>query len=303
MRVVRLVAALQSARWLDRAKWALVLARPAHWIKNVFVLAPVPFAVAAGAQLRLVPFVTALLGFCLVNSAIYVFNDLRDAAGDRLHPRKKDRPIAAGHVPPLAAALESALLLVLGIGLCLAGGGPAALPLVFVYVAVNAGYSLGAKHVALLDVFLLTSGFVIRVLLGCVLLSAVPSAWLLLCSSSLALFLGFAKRKCDLEAGIDVDHRPALQGYSQTFLRQAMNITAAVAFVSYAIYSIESPVFLEGRELAAMPFVAYGILNYLRLATVENGTGSPVEVAYTSPSSILCAAGWLVAVTWSLGWW
>jgi len=303
VRVARLVTALHSARPLDRAKWALTLARPAHWIKNVFVLAPVPFAAAAGAQLRLVPFVTVLLGFCLVNSAVYVFNDLRDAPSDRLHPKKKHRPIAAGHVSSLAAALESALLFALGIALCLAGGTLTAISLVLLYAAMNMAYSLGAKHVALLDVFLLTSGFVIRVLLGCVLMNATPSAWLLLCSSSLALFLGFAKRKCDLGAGIDVSHRPALQGYNQAFLRQAMTITAAVSFVSYAIYSVESPVFREGRELAAMPFVAYGILNYLRLAMVENGTGSPVEVAYTSPSSILCAAGWLVAVTWSLGWW
>jgi hypothetical protein len=154
-----------------------------------------------------------------------------------------------------------------------------------------------------LDVFLLSSGFVIRVLLGCALVAAPPSAWLLLCTSSLALFLGFAKRRADLKEGLDHQHRPSLRGYSLAFLDQAITITAGIAAVSYALYSIETKLLLPGREMASMPFVVYGILEYLRLADVENVGGSPVDVVYHSITMQVCAVGWMATVTWGLGLW
>ena len=283
------------------------LARPADWIKNIFVLIPVPFALAAapadGGAVRfdLLTFLLGLFGFCLINSAVYTLNDLTDAAADRLHPRKRLRPIAAGIVSPGAATVQIVVLLLLGLGLCAATMKLAAVVLALGYFALNVCYSMGAKHVAVLDVFLLSSGFVIRVLLGCVLIAAAASAWLLLCTSSLALFLGFVKRRADLTAGLDPAHRPSLRGYSQAFLDQAITICAGVAVVSYALYSIESQLFKDGRAMASIPFVAYGIFNYLRLANVENQGGSPVEVAYSSRSSQICAVGWIVAVIWSLG--
>lgn len=283
------------------------LARPADWIKNVFVLIPVPFAWVAARETEVpfrfqpVTFLIGLLGFCLLNSAVYTFNDLLDAEADRLHPRKRNRPIPAGRVSPAAALVQFGLLLLAASALCLATGKPRAAMLFSGYLGINVAYSLGAKHVALLDVFLLSSGFVIRVLLGCVLVEAVPSAWLLLCTSSLALFLGFVKRRADLAAGLDSNHRPSLRGYSLAFLDQAITISAGVALLSYALYSIESQVLMKSREMASMPFVAYGILNYLRLADMNNAGGSPVEIAYHSRSSQLCAIGWIVAVIWSLG--
>ncbi len=277
------------------------LARPAHWIKNVFVLLPVPFALAAKFHLERLPFLYGLAGFCLVNSAAYILNDVFDAAGDRLHPRKRRRPVAAGTVTRRAALMEAGVLLLLGIVLCLAAGKPNNVMLIVsVYLAVNLAYTLGAKHVALLDVFLVSSGFVLRVLLGCALLAAPPSAWLLLCTSCLALFLGFAKRRADLRAGLNHEHRPSLRGYTVGFLDQATSICAGIAILAYAIYCIDSHAFVPAREMASMPFVAYGILNYLRLATTKNLGGSPVEVAYSSLSTQLCALGWIASVLWSL---
>ena len=286
------------------------LARPAHWVKNVFVLIPVPFALVAAHKkaiafdFQTLPFLMGLLGFCLVNSAVYTLNDLLDAGTDRLHPKKRHRPIASGAVSPRAAKIQIGVLFLLGTALCLASGKPAAVALVLAYTGINVAYSLGAKHLALLDVFLLSSGFVIRVLLGCALVSAEPSAWLLLCTSSLALFLGFTKRRADLMAGLDGNHRPSLRGYNTVFLDQAITICAGVALLAYALYTIDGEVLRKGREMASMPFVAYGIFNYLRLANVaDNGGSSPVDVAYHSRSSQVCALGWIVAVTWSLGMW
>jgi len=280
------------------------LARPVDWVKNVFVLIPVPFALSANkGTFEPACFLLGLFGFCLINSAVYTLNDLFDAESDRLHPRKRNRPIASGKVPPVVAGIQTVLLTLAGLGMCIAVARPYVVSLVLVYFVVNMAYNMGAKHVALLDVFLLSSGFVIRVLLGCALLSAVPSAWLLLCTSALALFLGFTKRRADLTAGLDHNHRPSLRGYSEAFLDQAMTICAGVAVLAYALYSIESEVLLEGRKMASLPFVAYGVLNYLRLVNTEEDGGSPVKIAYTSRSSQVCALGWIAAVTWSLGMW
>lgn len=303
-RTAAAVATRRMARQLAAALptlGALVrLARPADWIKNVFVLLPVPFALADGAAFEPAAFLLGLLGFCLVNSAVYTLNDLCDAAADRRHPKKRYRPIAAGEVSPKMAVGQILVLLASGTGLALAAGKTGVGALCAVYVGVNLAYSLGAKHAALLDVFLLSSGFVIRVLLGCALVSATASPWLLLCTSSLALFLGFTKRRADVLAGLDESHRPSLRGYTREFLDHAITICAGVALLAYAVYTIESDVLVESRAMASMPFVAYGILNYLRLANSGNHGGSPVEVAYTSRSIQLCGLGWILAVVWSL---
>ncbi len=286
------------------------LARPKDWVKNVFVLVPLPFAMAASLHHEGVPyefspwvFLLGLLGFSVINSAVYTLNDLFDAEADRQHPRKRLRPIASGQISAAVAVAQFVILLLAGMTLTIATGRPVAVAVVLVYLIVNIAYSLGVKNVALLDVFVLASGFVIRVLLGCALVAVMASPWLLLCTSALAFFLGFIKRRADLTAGLDCNHRRSLRGYTQAFLDQAITICAGVALLAYALYSIESNVFVSGREMASMPLVAYGILNYLRLADKNNTGGSPVEIAYTSRSSQLCAVGWIVAVTWSLGLW
>jgi len=117
------------------------------------------------------------------------------------------------------------------------------------------------------------------------------------------LFLGFTKRRAALLDGLDARHRPSLQGYTCEFLNHAITICAGVALAAYALYTIESDVLLPGRAMASMPFVAYGIFNYLRLANMGSYGGSPVEAAYTSRSIQLCALGWILAVLWSLKTW
>jgi 4-hydroxybenzoate polyprenyltransferase len=280
------------------------LARPQDWVKNIFVLLPLPFALRAGHVLDPFAFILGLFGFCLVNSAVYTLNDWFDAATDRLHPKKRQRPLAAGTVPVAAAALQFVVLALLGGALVVASGKPGAGIIAAFYFALNLLYTVWAKHVALLDVFLLASGFVLRVLLGCALVAAEPSPWLLLCTSSLALFLGFAKRRADLTDALDPSYRPSLRGYTKGFLDQVVGISAGVALLAYALYCIEvKNIFQSGREMASMPFVAYGILNYLRLVYVEGAGASPVDTAYRSWTMQLCGIGWIAAVTWSLDMW
>ena len=278
----------------------VVLSRPRHWIKNVFVLMPLPFALASGAQLELLSFLLGLAGFCLANSAIYALNDARDAKRDRLHPVKRLRPVAAGRIPVGVAYGWSMLLLTVGGALTWLSGHWWAPVIVVVYASLNIVYSLGGKNWPLIDVFLLSSGFVLRVVLGCGLVDVVPSNWLLLCSSTLALFMALAKRRGDLAKGLDANHRPSLDGYNMAFLEHAMAITAAMTLMSYALYTFDAAVLTPGREFATLPFVVFGVLEYLRLAQVRGQGGSPVDLLLHSPVLLLCGFGWALATLWSV---
>lgn len=278
----------------------IALLRPTHWTKNVFVLMPVPFALAAGAQISAARLLLGLVAFSLAASAVYALNDALDAPRDRLHPRKKHRPVAAGRVAPslayaLAAGLAGSALL--GVGL---GGEAAPVVMLALYLALHVVYSFGGKHVPMVDVFLLASGFVLRVLFGCALIGVTPSNWLLLCSSSLALLLGLAKRRADVVEGMSSEHRPVLSGYDRGFLDQAMTLAAATTVLSYALYCLEAEVMVPGRELAGLPFVVFGVLDYLRVASVDGAGGEPVETILSSPALLLAGVGWAAATFWSI---
>jgi len=278
----------------------LELARPKDWIKNVFVFMPVPFAVASGAVLNLRVFGLGFLAFCAANSAVYAFNDAQDAERDRAHEKKRKRPVASGRVPLPAAYALSVALAVTALLLSWSSGRIDTLGVVLTYIAINLVYSLGAKHVALLDVFLLSSGFVLRVLLGCVLMAVPPSNPMLLCSYALALFLALGKRRADVIRGLDESHRPSLLGYNEAFLDQAMAVTASMAVVGYALYSMESQVLIPQRKFASLPFVLFGILDYMRLAHVQKRGDSPVDQLLRSPQMLLTGLCWLLAVIWSV---
>jgi len=284
-------------------KALIALARPKHWVKNVFVLMPVPFALASGAVVEPASFLEGLCAMCLAASGIYVINDLLDAERDRLHPTKRLRPIAAGTVSRGTAWLWSLSLIAAAGVLAWATHITQAMLIVGLYVVVNLGYSLGGKNVALIDVFLLSSGFVLRVLLGCALLEVPASNWLLLCSSALALFLALAKRRADLTKGFDENHRPSLAGYSTEFLDQAMGIMAAMSIVAYSLYCMEADVLQPGREFWSLPFVIFGVLDYLRFAQVDQEGGSPVDLLLSSPRILLCGLGWTGAILFSVGFW
>ena len=278
------------------------LARPKEWLKQVFVLMPAPFAIAAGAEPDWGVFALGIAACCLIASSVYALNDTLDADLDRRDPEKRARPVASGRTSPRTALVWSGLLLLAGLVLVLQTGSRPAAATLAVYFVVNVAYCLGVKHVPLVDVFALGSGYLLRVLLGTLLLNAEPSNWLLLCSSALALFLGLAKRRADVVLGSDAAHRPSLRGYSQGFLDQAIAITAGLAIFSYALYSMDAPVFVAGREFASLPFATFGILEYLRVVHTRDTGRSPVDVLLHSPALLVCGLGWLAASLWSIGW-
>jgi 4-hydroxybenzoate polyprenyltransferase len=281
--------------------WALIeLSRPKDWVKNVFVFMPLPFAIADGARIEPWSFLFGFAGFCFASSAVYAFNDAQDAERDRQHPEKCARPIASGRVSVTAARVWSATMLAISAGLALASGQPAALLVTAVYVALNVIYCLGAKHIPLVDVFLLASYYVLRVSLGCALVGVVPSNWLLLCSTMLALFLALAKRRGDIALGMGTEHRPVLAGYNLGFLDQAMGIAAGTTLIAYSLYCLEGEFLMPGRQFASLPFVVFGVFEYLRLAHVQDEGGSPVDLLFRAPTLLACGIGWLAAISWSV---
>jgi len=270
--------------------------RPAQWVKNGFVLAPVVFAhrldrVAAAADALL-----AFAAFCAAASAVYLVNDLRDREHDRRHPIKRLRPIAAGELPA-GAALAAALALLalaaaiahhLGAGfvLCLAG-----------YVALNLLYSLALKHVVILDVMAIALGFVLRVLGGARAVEVQVSSWLVLCTIFVALFLGFSKRRHEIallpEAGSGT--RRVLEHYNLPFLDQMINVVTASTVVAYALYTAapETQAKLgSDRLIYTVPLVLFGIFRFLFLLYRRADERSPTDAILRDPPFLLNLLLW-----------
>lgn len=276
------------------------LSRPHHWVKNVFVLLPAPFALASGAELDLRRFLLGLAAFCLTNSAVYALNDAQDAERDRLHETKMNRPVASGRISvPIANVWAAALVLGAAL-LSWSSGSTEAMIITGGYLGLNIFYTFVGKHLPLLDVFLVSAFFMLRVLLGCALLAVVASNWLLLCTGALALFMGLTKRRSDVIKGLDEAHRPSLTGYNRAFLDQATGITATMSIVAYALYSLEAEVMIPGREFASLPFVVFGVLDYLRIAHVKSGGASPVDMMF-QPTILATGVCYVIAVLWSVG--
>ena len=276
------------------------LVRPRDWLKNVFVLLPLPFALGGGSRVEPDALVLGLVAMSLASSAAYVFNDWWDAERDRRHPRKRRRPLAAGRLPAAAGPAVSAGLAVAGASAAYLGAPAPAGLVVTAYLGLQLLYTLYGKHVPLVDVFLLSSGFVLRVVLGCALAGVPPSNWLLLCSSSLALLLALAKRRADLVQGLDERHRPSLAGYNRAFLDQGLAVSAGLTITAYALYCMDAALLVPGREFASLPFVVLGVMECLRIVHAEDGGGSPIDMLLSSPVLLACSLAWAAAILLSV---
>jgi 4-hydroxybenzoate polyprenyltransferase len=283
------------------------LMRPHQWLKNSFVLVGLLFGHAWHDQDKVFQALVAFAAFCLLSSAVYVFNDLLDRAEDRLHPVKMHRPLASGSVTMANALTLIAVLLTLGLVLAFSIPGRAA-SIFLLYLVLNIAYTLRLKHVVVLDVFIISSGFMLRLLAGTVGIGIAPSHWLLLCGLMLTLFLGFAKRRAELTALPEdsVGHRRVLEHYSEPLLDQFITIVAACTVVSYSLYTVSAEtVVLHGSNhlMLTVPFVLYGLLRYLFRLHRTGGGGDPARELLTDPHLIIAVSGWLAAVTAVLGGW
>ena len=287
------------------------LLRPHQWVKNGFVLVGLLFGHAweRGDGLALaLQALTAFVAFCLISSAVYAMNDILDRAADRRHPEKRKRPVASGRVGIGAAAALGVSCLVAGLALTL---GPAGLPasqapwLFVAYVLINVGYSLGLKHVVILDVFIISAGFMLRLLAGTLGIGIQPSHWLLLCGLMLTLFLGFAKRRAEIGAGAATGgpHRRVLDHYSAPMLDQFITLSAGATVIAYSLYTMsEETIALHGTPwlIVTVPCVLYGLLRYLyRLHRAGGGEDAARE--FLNDAHLLGVFGlWLGLVIWLL---
>lgn len=269
----------------------LLALRPKDWVKNGVVLAPLFFSqniFNPAANLRAV---TALVLFCLVSSSVYLLNDIRDRERDRLHPTKRLRPIASGR---LSVPLASGIMLML-FGAAIAGGialSKTFTLIIVVYWLVNLLYSVGLKDTVILDVFAIAFGFVMRVVAGAVVIEVEISHWLLICTTLLALFLGFSKRRHELTLLGDgaSSHRSVLEDYSPQFLDMMIGIVTASTVMSYTLYTVSEETvrrFQTDRLLLTVPFVLFGIFRYLYLVYHKNQGGNPARELLTDGSIIV----------------
>lgn len=273
------------------------LFRPAQWLKNGFVLAPLVFAGRVADPSAWSLAVPAVVTFCLAASATYVLNDLIDRDRDVAHPTKRLRPLASGELSRTTGVL---LLLV-----CLLGtvGGMMTLgeefaKVVGAYLGVTLLYSLGLKRVVFLDVLVVAAGFVLRVVAGAVAVEVPISPWLVVCAYLLALYLALGKRRAELvELGVTaVEHREVLGHYSLGLVDQAISVVLGATVVSYTLYTVApGTVDKVGSYglLATVPVVMYGLFRYLYLLHARDSGGEPGQTLLRDVPLLLCVLMWL----------
>ncbi len=261
--------------------------RPHQWIKNFFVFAALVFSrrlTDPDAALRTL---VAFGAFCAVASAIYLVNDVADYERDRVHPTKRNRPIASGAISRGTALVMAALLAPLGAAAAFWLNVPTGV-IISCYGVINLTYSLWLKHVVLLDVFIIALGFLLRVTVGAVSIPVPISPWLLICTFFIALFLGICKRRHELVTlGEDAaSHRGILAHYNTPFIDKMVSALAGMTVMSYALYTIDPRVAARlGTDglVLTVPFVLFGIFRYLYLVHLRQKGGSPTEVVLTDP--------------------
>ncbi|HEY5876625.1 MAG TPA: decaprenyl-phosphate phosphoribosyltransferase [Ilumatobacteraceae bacterium] len=278
-------------------------ARPRQWIKNVLVFAAPGAAGVLDDGSALWPTLVAFVAFCLVSSGTYYWNDLLDIEADRLHPTKRHRPLVSGAVPVGVAQVVGSLLIVGGILLGFATGHWQTVAVLAIYAALTLSYSVHLKHVAVVDLIAIASGFVLRAMAGAAAADVPMSAWFVLCTTFGSLFIVTGKRYAELrELGEEAAAtRATLEAYSLTYLRSVLSVSLGATIVAYCIWAFETAE-LSGSdfpfyELSIVPMLI-ALLRYLLI--LEQGHGGAPEEVFAADRS-LQAFGVIWLITFALG--
>ncbi|MBK5110336.1 MAG: decaprenyl-phosphate phosphoribosyltransferase [Thermoleophilia bacterium] len=275
---------------------ALKTARPHEWVKNVLVFAGLLFSGQVDDPWAVGQALITFVAFCAISSAGYLINDLNDVELDRQHPKKRMRPIAAGQLSIGAAWAIAGGLAAGALALSFAAVNWKVGLMVAGYGAIQVAYSFGLKQVVIIDVMTLATLFILRVMAGSEAVEAHASEWLILCTGMLALFLGFTKRRQEAVSELHegTSSRPVLEHYSLPFLDQMVAMVTTGTVLSYAIYTVNSP--LIGSEMMlTVPPVVYGIFRYLYL--IYDRSDDRSTAAIVAEDRGVMAAGAVFAIT------
>ena len=286
----------------------ITLIRPCQWLKNVFVFTPLFFDCHATDWNYVRPCIVAFIAFCLAASGIYCFNDICDAETDHRHPVKRKRPVACGAVNKRTAYTTMCTVWIAAFTLialdCFYCGGiqkGLALTLVF-YIVMNVAYCIKLKQIALLDIFIIATGFVLRIVAGGLATGIILSHWIVLTTFLLALFLAVAKRRDDvvIYETSGVKARNNVVQYNMDFLNISIGILGSITIMCYILYTVSNEVVerIGSHYLyATSVFVLAGILRYMQLTFVDQKSGSPTMVLQHDHFIHVCIIGWIVAFT------
>ena len=286
----------------------IALIRPHQWLKNVFVFTPLFFDRHATDWNYVWPCIMTFIAFCLAASGIYCFNDIHDADADRQHPVKCRRPVASGAVSKRTAYTTMGIVWIAAFTLAVLGcfySGSIQKGLIgtlLFYIIMNVAYCVRLKQMALLDVFIIATGFVLRVVAGGLATGIILSHWIVLTTFLLALFLAVAKRRDDVAiyetSGIKA--RKNVVCYNLDFLNQSLGILGSITIMCYILYTVSDDVVerIGSHNLyATSVFVLAGILRYMQLTLVDQKSGSPTEVLLHDRFIHFCIIGWIVVLT------
>jgi 4-hydroxybenzoate polyprenyltransferase len=271
---------------------ALRLMRPRQWVKSGFILAPLFFGAKLNSSESYAPLSAALISFSLVSSAVYILNDICDAKADRYHERKRLRPIASGAISPGVAGGLGVLLLAAATATAFAAALPPSFYTVLAsYLLVNLGYSLGLKHIAVLELFMVSSGFVLRLLVGGIVTDIELSPWIIVATGMISLLLVTGKRRADLALNNDPRSlRRALQGYSIEYLDAVLSAVGGgtlIVFLLFCASDYAERRYGQGILLTSIP-VGLGVLRFIQIVMVKKDGDSPTDLVVRDGFILAC---------------
>ena len=278
------------------------VARPTHWIKNLFVFLPVFFGGGLLNTSEAVSAALTFLSFSLAASAIYCLNDIIDVNADRAHPVKCKRPIASGAItiPQAYGMMALSMLVSIVLMFLLPAGQTKTIFVIVAYFLINVAYCLRLKDYAIIDVCIIASGFVLRILAGGYATGVQLSKWIVLMTFLLTLFLAFAKRRDDVLRMNTTGQAPRANTsrYNLTFINQAITITAGVMLVCYVMYTVSPEIIAQiatDKLYLTSILVILAILRYLQISFVDEKSGDPVKVALSDRATQLILLAWLLS--------
>ncbi len=276
------------------------LLRMPQYIKNIFIFLPLFFAFQITDIVLFMRALAAFVAFCLLASSVYIVNDIRDIEEDRKHPVKRDRPLASGSVSKNTALVMMAFLLASGTAIAVLLDARLLYPM-GLYVILNWWYAIRLKHIPIVDIFIIALGFVLRIIVGAIATASHTSMWIITMTFLLALFLALAKRRDDVLIYLRSEEkvRKSIDGYNLAFIDSAMVCMSAVIIVAYIMYTVSPDVIARmqtDKLFFTTAFVVMGVMRYMQVTLVEEGSGSPTEIVLKDRFIQFSILGWLAAL-------